>query len=91
MSEKNKIFVNPRTHNGTGILIFYESQRPCSLFSTECSMKRLGRMMCYRFSKPTGYEENWDLESLFLDFCEKICLVQYPSGRGPFTHKLFCP
>ena len=39
---------------------------------TESSMKRLGRMMCYRFSKPTGYERDWDLELLFLDFCEKI-------------------
>ena len=70
---KVKKFVNPRTHNGTGILISCESQWPCShFFPTECSMKRLGRMMCYRFSKPTGYERDWDLELLFSDFCENF-------------------
>ena len=91
MSEKNKIFVNPRTHNGTGILIFCESQRPCSLFFDRMLHEETWPYDVLSFFENHRLRKNWDLESLFLDFCEKICLVQYPSGRGPFTHKLFCP
>ena len=66
-----------------GVLIFRESQRPCShLIPTESSMKRLGCMMCYRFSKPTGYKRDWDLELLFSDFCVKNLVFNIPVAAG---------